>query len=416
MNRVVGTGMGTLTPIGHDVAAYRDALMQGVCGIAPITRFDVTGSKYTLAAEVKDFDPSVRLDKGTLRKTDRFTQYALWAAEEAMAQSGLGAEGAIDPDRLGVYFGSGIGGFETFCEEDKKLLEQGARKVSPQFISKMISNIAAGNLAIRYGAHGPCVSVSTACATGTTAIGEAYRTIAGGYADAILCGGSEASITPLAMAGFANCMALTQSADPTAASLPFDARRGGFVMGEGAGVLVLESAEHAMARGAEILCEVVGYGSTCDAHHVTAPDPSARCSARAIRDAFGSRDLACETVYFNAHGTGTPMNDTTETAALKAAFGEEGARQIIISSTKSMTGHMLGAAGAAEAIAAILALREGMIPPTINLREHDSACDLDYTPNAARTAEVTLAMSNSLGFGGHNACVAFAHWEAPDEP
>lgn len=411
MNRVVVTGMGALTPIGHDVAAYRDALMQGVCGIAPITRFDTTGSKYTLAAEVKDFDPSVRLDKATLRKTDRFTQYALWAAAEAMEQSGLEAEGAVDPDRFGVYFGSGIGGFETFCEEDKKMLEQGARKVSPQFISKMISNIAAGNLAIRYGAHGPCVAVATACATGTTAIGEAYRTIAGGYADAILCGGSEASITPLAVAGFANCMALTQADDPNAASLPFDARRGGFVMGEGAGVLVLESAEHAIARGATILAEMVGYGSTCDAHHVTAPDPSAHCSGRAIKDAFGGRELAKETVYFNAHGTGTPMNDTTETNALKVAFGEEGAKQIIVSSTKSMTGHMLGAAGAAEAIAAILALREGMVPPTINLSEPDPACDLDYTPNVARKADVTLAMSNSLGFGGHNACVAFAKWE-----
>ncbi len=411
MNRVVVTGMGALTPIGHDVAAYRDALMQGICGIAPITRFDTAGSKYTLAAELKDFDPSVRLDKTTLRKTDRFTQYALWAAAEAMAQSGLETEGAVDPDRFGVYFGSGIGGFETFCEEDKKMLEQGARKVSPQFISKMISNIAAGNLAIRYGAHGPCVSLTTACATGTTAIGEAYRTIAGGYADAILCGGSEASITPLAVAGFANCMALTQADDPHAASLPFDARRGGFVMGEGAGVLILENAEHAIARGATILAEVVGYGSTCDAHHVTAPDPSARCSARAIKDAFGDHDLAQETVYFNAHGTGTPMNDVTETTALKVAFGEEGAKQIIVSSTKSMTGHMLGAAGAAEAIAAILALREGMVPPTINLREPDPACDLDYTPNVARRADVTLALSNSLGFGGHNACVAFAKWE-----
>lgn len=411
MNRVVVTGMGALTPIGHDVTAYRDALMEGVCGIAPITRFDTADSKYTLAAEVKDFDPSARLDKAVLRKTDRFTQYALWAAEEAMAQSGLTAEGAVDPDRFGVYFGSGIGGFETFCEEDKKLLEQGARKVSPQFISKMISNIAAGNLAIRYGAHGPCVAITTACATGTTAIGEAYRTLAGGYADAILCGGSEASITPLAVAGFANCMALTQSDNPNAASLPFDARRGGFVMGEGAGVLVLERAEHAIARGATILCEVVGYGSTCDAHHVTAPDPSARCSARAIKEAFGDRDLARETVYFNAHGTGTPMNDTTETTALKATFGEDGAKQIIVSSTKSMTGHMLGAAGAVEAIAAILALREGLVPPTINLREPDPACDLDYTPNTARQANVTLALSNSLGFGGHNACVAFARWE-----
>ena len=411
MNRVVVTGMGALTPIGHDVTAYRDALMEGVCGIAPITRFDTADSKYTLAAEVKDFDPSARLDKAVLRKTDRFTQYALWAAEEAMAQSGLTAEGAVDPDRFGVYFGSGIGGFETFCEEDKKLLEQGARKVSPQFISKMISNIAAGNLAIRYGAHGPCVAITTACATGTTAIGEAYHTLAGGYADAILCGGSEASITPLAVAGFANCMALIQSDDPNAASLPFDARRGGFVMGEGAGVLVLERAEHAIARGATILCEVVGYGSTCDAHHVTAPDPSARCSARAIKEAFGDRDLARETVYFNAHGTGTPMNDTTETTALKATFGEDGAKQIIVSSTKSMTGHMLGAAGAVEAIAAILALREGLVPPTINLREPDPACDLDYTPNTARQANVTLALSNSLGFGGHNACVAFARWE-----
>lgn len=410
MNRVVVTGMGALTPIGHDTAAFCDALMQGVCGIAPITRFDTAPSKFTLAAELKDFDPAASIDRAVLRKTDRYTQYAIHAADQAVAQAGLSAA-AIDADRFGVCFGSGIGGFETFCEEDRKMLEQGMRRVSPQFISKMISNIAAGNLAIRYRAHGSCTAVTTACATGTTAIGEAYRAIAGGYADVMLCGGSEAAITPLAVAGFGSCMALTAADDPNAASLPFDRRRAGFVMGEGAGALILERAEHAVARGAVILAEVVGYGSTCDAHHVTAPAPDGRCAARAIRDAAGDADPASEVIYFNAHGTGTPMNDVTETLALKLAFGEDGARRLHISSTKSMTGHMLGAAGAVEAIAAILALNTGMIPPTINLLDPDPECDLDYTPCTARSAPLTLALSNSLGFGGHNACVAFRKWE-----
>jgi 3-oxoacyl-[acyl-carrier-protein] synthase II len=287
------------------------------------------------------------------------------------------------------------------------LAEKGPRKISPLFIPKMISNIAAGNVAIRYGAEGACVSVTTACATGTTAIGEGYRAIMHGYATAAICGGAEAAIVPLAVAGFGSCMALSPSSDPDAASLPFDSRRGGFVMGEGAGTLILEEYEHAKARGAKIYAEVVGYGSTCDAHHVTAPSPEAKASAKAIRDAAkGLEGIAPEQIYYNAHGTGTPMNDTVETLAIHKAFGED-AEKIHISSTKSMTGHMLGAAGAVEAIASILAINNGVVPPTINLKEQDPKCDLNYTPNFAVEAALEGAISTSLGFGGHNACVAF---------
>ena len=404
MKRVVVTGMGAITPVGLDVPAFWENTVAGRHGIAPITRFDTTGSKFTLAAEVKDFDPFERLDRNIARKTDRFTQFALCAAEEAMNDSGL--LGHVDLTRLGVYFGSGIGGFETFCEEHQAMLEKGARRVTPAFISKMIANIGAGNIAIRYHATGPCMSVATACATGTTAIGEAYRAIAHGYADAMICGGSEAAITPLAVAGFGNCLALSASADPDAASLPFDKRRAGFIMGEGAGALILEEYEHAAARGAKIYAEVSGYGSTCDAHHVTAPDPEATAIVRAIQDALGNADVPADKIYMNAHGTGTALNDTTETTALKKVFGDA-AYALHISSTKAVTGHMLGAAGAVEAIAASLALRDNLVPPTANLHEPDEACDLNYTPLEAAHTPLELAMSESLGFGGHNACVAF---------
>ena len=405
MKRVVVTGIGAVTPIGNDIGTFRKNLQAGVNGIAPITRFDTADWKYKLAAEVKGFDPLQRLDKNTVRKTDRFVQYALYAAEEAMEDSGI--SGNVDRFRLGVYFGSGIGGFETFCEDHQHLLESGIRKVSPQFISKMISNIAAGNIAIRYGANGPCLSVTTACATGTTAIGEAFRAIRFGYADAVICGGSEAAITPLSVAGFGNCMALSASSDPNAASLPFDRRRAGFVMGEGAGALILEEYEHAVSRNAHIYAEVCGYGSTCDAHHVTAPDPGAESSARAISDALREAAAEGETqIYINAHGTGTSLNDKTETLAIKKALGEMLAHKIKISSTKSMTGHMLGAAGAVEAIACIFTLESGIIAPTINLLEPDPGCDLDYTPQKSVSADIRLTLSTSLGFGGHNSCIA----------
>ena len=408
--RVVVTGMGALTPIGQTVAEFSQNLFQGVHGIGPITRYEVGDSKFKLAAEIKNFDPSSRLDKATVRKTDLFVQYALFAAEEAMKDSKLAEQ--IDPSRFAVYFGSGIGGITTLCQEHQTFLENGPKKVSSMMVSKMIANIAAGNLAIHYGAQGACLPVCTACATGTNAIGEGYRAILHGYAEAALCGGSEAAILPLTIAGFGNSQALTTSENPDQASLPFDARRGGFVMAEGAGVLILEEMEHAVARGASIYAEIVGYGSTCDAHHVTAPDPEAKASSQAIADAMlGLQGVDASQIYFNAHGTGTPLNDVTETRALKRALGEEDAKKLHISSSKSMTGHMLGAAGAVEAIVAIAALREQTVPPTMGLDQQDPACDLNYTPNKAVKTPLVGALSNSLGFGGHNACVAFKLWQ-----
>lgn len=405
MRRVVVTGLGAVTPIGNTVEDFWKGLIEGQNGISTITRYDVSESKYTLAAEIKDFDATLYMDKLAAKKLDRFCVYAMAATAQAMEDSGL--DGTVDKEEMSVYFGSGIGGFETFCESSTTLAEKGAKKISPLFIPKMISNIAAGNIAIRYGAEGACVSVTTACATGTTAIGEAYRAILHGYTTAAICGGTEASIVPLAVAGFGSCMALSPSEDPNAASLPFDSRRGGFIMGEGAGTLILEEYEHAKARGSKIYAEVVGYGSTCDAHHVTAPSPEAKASAKAIKDAAkGLEGIEPQQIYYNAHGTGTPMNDKIETLAIRNAFGED-AKELHISSTKSMTGHMLGAAGAVEAIAAILAIRNGVVPPTINLKEQDPSCDLDYTPNIAVEASLEGALSTSLGFGGHNACVAF---------
>lgn len=408
VRRVVITGLGAVTPIGNDVPTFWEGLKTGRNGIGPVTRFDTTEYKAKLAAEVKDFDPGLYLEKPEIRKTDLFTQYALAAAIQAMTDSGLSTGDNIASERLGVYVGSGIGGFHTLAEEHQKLLEKGPRRVSPHFIPMMIANIAAGQIAIRYHATGPCLPVTTACATGTNAVGEAFHAIRYGYADAIIAGGSEAAITTLGFAGFINCMALSQSEDPAAASIPFDKRRNGFVMGEGAGALVLEEYEHAKARGAEIYAEISGYGCTCDAYHVTAPHPEAEGGARAIRLAVEEAGMAGESsVYINAHGTSTPLNDKSETLAIKKAFGEL-ASHVAISSTKSMTGHMLGAAGAVEAIAAVLALKEGILPPTIGYVEPDPDCDLDYIPNTARQAQVNLSLSVSLGFGGHNACVAFS--------
>ncbi len=406
MRKVVITGMGAITPIGNDVPSFWDAMMKGTNGIAPITYFDTTDYKATLAAQVKDFDPLPYLAKGEVRKTDLFVQYGIAAAAQAVEDSGIMDN--INPKRFGVYFGSGVGGFGTMAEEQNNLMEKGPRRISPQFVPKMISNIAAGNIAIRNNAQGPCLSISTACATGTTCIGEAFRAVRDGYADAIIAGGSEASIIPLAVAGFINCMALTTTDDVNAASIPFDKRRSGFVMGEGAGALIVEDYEHAKARGAKIYCELAGYGSTCDAYHVTAPSPDAEGGAEAIRQAvLQAGGAEGHSIYINAHGTSTPLNDKTETLAIKKALGETIARQVKISSTKSMTGHMLGAAGAVEAIASILALQKGIVPPTINFKEADEECDLDYTPNVPCEKELTMALSTSLGFGGHNACVAF---------
>lgn len=403
--RVVVTGMGVVSPIGNDVKSFWDGLVSGKNGIDKITRFDASEFKATLAAEVKDFDASEYMEKSEARKLDRFSQFALAAAAQAVSESGI--TDSVKPERFGVYFGSGIGGFDTMVAEHSNLITKGPKRVSPMMIPKMISNIAAGNIAIKYGAKGPCISISTACATGSSCIGEAYRAIAGGYADAIIAGGSEASINPLGVAGFINCMALCESSDKDRASIPFDKERCGFVMGEGAGALVLEEYEHAAARGAKIYAEVCGYGSTCDAYHVTAPAPGGQGGADAIAAALEtSGEYSSEKVYINAHGTSTPLNDKTETAAIKKVFGED-AYKVHVSSTKSMTGHMLGAAGAAEAIAAILAVNNGVVPPTIGYKVPDEECDLDYTPNNAVEAEIKLALSVSLGFGGHNACVAF---------
>lgn len=405
MHRVAVTGLGVVSPVGNTVDAFWSSLLCGRCGIGPITRYDASGSAVSVAAEVKGFDPAVYFDVGELRRTDLFVQYGVAAADQAIKDSKI--SGRVAPQRLGVYFGSGIGGASSTLQGARTLLERGAERVSPYFIPLVISNMAAGAIAIRYGAKGPCLPVVTACATSSHAIGEAYRAIRHGYADAILAGGAEAGISPLIMAGFINCNALSVQSDPACASLPFDRRRDGFVMGEGAGALLLEEWDHARARGARIYAEMTGYGNTCDAYHMTAPLPGAEESARAIAMAMeDGGSVAYDQIYFNAHGTGTPINDRVETLALKRVFGQD-AYRIHISSTKSMTGHMMGAAGAAEAIASVLSLYHGVMPPTAGLAQADPECDLDYLPQEARKGEIRLALSQSLGFGGHNACLAF---------
>lgn len=407
MDRIVAvTGLGAITPIGNDVLSVWDSLTSGKNGIDKITKFDTSGYKSTLAAEVKDFDPCLYMPRGDLRKTDLYAQYAIAAATQAVEDSGI--LGKISSDRFGVYVGSGIGGISTTMAEHSKLLEDGGyKKVSPFFVPMMIGNMASGLIAIKFNAEGASLPIVTACATGTNSIGEAYRAIKHGYADAIIAGGAEAAINPLAVSGFINCMALSQSTDPNAASLPFDSRRAGFVMGEGSGVVILEEYEHAVSRGAKIYALVSGYGNTNDAHHMTAPCPAATSSAMAIELAAKELNITdFSRVYVNAHGTGTSLNDKTETAALKRSFGDN-AYKLKVSSTKSMTGHMLGAAGAVEAIASILALKNGIIPPTINLTSPDPECDLFYTPNTSLKATLDYALSTSLGFGGHNACISF---------
>ena len=404
--RVVVTGLGAITPLGNSVQETWAHLKAGTNGIAPITLCDTENQKAKLAAEVKGFDPKAYLEVNDVLRTDRYTQFAVAAAQQAVEESGV--EGTVEPERFGVWFGTGIGGIGTFEREHSKLLEKGPRRVSPLFVPMMIANMAAGMIALRHDCRGTAMPAVTACASGSNAIGEAMRMIRHGYADAVITGGAEASITPTSLAGFVNMQALSTSTDPDGASLPFDKRRGGFVIGEGAVALVLEEYEHARARGAKIYGEVCGYGSTCDAYHMTAPHPEARGGARAMEDAMkeaGYTDK--DTVYINAHGTGTPMNDKVETIAIKKAMGEEATRRAYVSSTKSMTGHMLGAAGAVEALACLLALQEGVIPPTIHLQEQDPDCDLNCVPNQAVKADISLALSNSLGFGGHNACLAF---------
>lgn len=405
MRRVVVTGMGAITPVGNDIDTMWANMLAGVNGVEKITSFDTSDLKVHLAGTVKNFEPEKYIEKRELRKLDIYCQYAIAAAQQAVDDSGI--LGNINEERFGVYIGAGIGGLHSFVNNVTALNEGGPRKVSPFFIPMMIGNIATGNVAIRFNAKGVSLSVMSACATGTHSIGEAFHAIKDGYADAIIAGGTEAVIAPLTIAGFQNMKALSTNEDPETASRPFDKNRDGFVMGEGAGMLVLEEYEHAKARGAKIYAEFAGYGNTCDAHHVTAPDPEGAGLARAIKIAMAEAGTTDDDqLYINAHGTSTHLNDLTETMAFKSALGEK-AYDANISSTKSMTGHMLGATGAIEAIVSVLALRDGMIPPTIHLNEQDEELDLNYTPNKAVKRDVTVAASTNLGFGGHDACVVF---------
>ena len=392
--RVVVTGIGVVSPVGNDIDTFWNNIISGYVGIGPITRFDTSDYAVKIAAEVKDFDPTRYMKKPDIRKSDLNVHYAMDAVGQAMDMSGL--DGKLVPERSGVYFGSGIGGIGTFENVYEKMINRGPRSVSPYFIPMMIPNMAAGTIAIRYGCRGAALPAVSACASGTNALGEAYRVIKHGYADVVISGGTEAAITKSSVAGFINMQALNHEPDPMKASLPFNINRGGFVIGEGAGALVLEEYEHAVNRGAKILAEFKGYGSTCDAHHMTAPDPEAKGASEAVRAAYlecGSPDAS--EIYVNAHGTGTPLNDKSETLALKKVFGDD-AYKLIISSTKSMTGHMLGGTGAVEAVASILALDKGIIPPTVGLDAPDPDCDLDYVPLKAREAQLKYAMSTSL--------------------
>ncbi|MBO4587178.1 MAG: beta-ketoacyl-ACP synthase II [Bacteroidales bacterium] len=408
MSKVYITGVGCITPIGNDIETLWNNLINGFCGIDFITKLDTTDLPVKVAAEVKDFHPeNYGIDKNMIRHNDIYALYALAAAAQAMADSGLKVGEDIDPRRLGVAIGSGIGGIQTFEREHANRMQYGLRRISPLFIPEMIGNIAGGNVAITYNAQGPNLPVVTACATGTHSVGEAYRLIREGRADAIITGGAEAAVCGMAIGGFANMKALTTSDDPMAASLPFDSRRHGFVLGEGSGILILESEELVKKRGAKTYAEVCGYGNTCDAHHYTAPHPEGRGAAESMRLALEEAGYKTgEKLYINAHGTGTPLNDKGETLAIKKALGEEEARKAVISSTKSMHGHMLGATGAVELIISALALKNGIVPPTVHLDSPDPECDLDYTPNKARQYQADIAISNTFGFGGQNATVA----------
>ena len=398
-----------MTPIGNNTEEFWKSVKAGICGIAPITHYDTTDRKVKLAGEVKDFQPEQYMDKRELRKLDRFTQFALCAAGQAVDDSAIfdGENLKVNPDRIGVLISSGIGGLDTIQREDTKGYEKGYDRVSPFFIPMSISNMAAGQIAIRYGFQGMASCVVTACAGGTNAIGDSFHYIRDGYAEVMLCGGAEASITELGIGGFTSMKALSLSENPDRASIPFDKERNGFVMGEGAGILVLEEYEHAKARNAKIYCEVIGYGANCDAHHITAPledgSGAAKCMQIALRDAGIEKE---QIDYINAHGTSTHLNDKCETAAVKKAFGSH-ASNLKISSTKSMTGHLLGASGAVEGVILALAVQNNFIPATINYREKDEDCDLDIVPNQGLETTVDYAMSNSLGFGGHNASIIF---------
>lgn len=409
-NRVVVTGMGAITPLGNSVVDFWSGIKQGECGIDYITLFDTEKFKVKIGAEVKNFEPTNYLERKEAKRMDRYCQFAMAAAKEAVEDSGLDLE-SINRERMGVIVGSGIGGLATIEREHSVLMEKGPNRVSPLFIPMVIGNMAAGNIAIRYGAKGICTTVVTACATGTNAIGEAFHMLQLGAVDIMIAGGAEASITEMALAGFTNLTALSNSNDPKNASIPFDANRSGFVMGEGAGILILETLEHAEKRGANIYAEVVGYGATCDAYHMTGTAPDGEGGARAMKMAIEDAGITPEDIsYINAHGTGTPLNDKSETAAIKTVFGDI-AKSVPVSSTKSMTGHLLGAAGAIEGIVCAKALQDGFIPATIGYNTPDPECDLDCVPNVGRDKELKYAMSNSLGFGGHNATIVLKKWD-----
>ena len=406
--RVAVCGMGVISPVGNTVLEFWDSLVNGRNGISLIKDMDLQDLPVKVSADVKGFSPAdYGIEAPLARKQDLFTLYALAASIQAVSQSGLKSGENIDASRFGVYVGSGIGGFTTIYREIEKMVKDGPKWVAPTFVPTMIPNMAAGHIAIRHGACGPCLPITTACATSTNTIGEAYRAIRHGYADAIIAGGTEAARIPIGIAGFCNARTLSRSADPDYASIPFNSRRDGFVLGEGAAVLVLEEYEHAKARGAHILAEICGYGNSCDAYNATAPRPDGSTQAAAIRMALDQAGYTSDDcLYINAHGTSTPLNDVAETKAFKLALGDD-AYRAHISSTKSMTGHALGAAGAIEAVASVMALMEGIVPPTINLDSPDPECDLDYTPCKAVRADLSIAISDSLGFGGHNACIAF---------
>lgn len=409
--RVVITGLGAVNPLGNNIKDTWDNVKKGVCGIAPITLIDVSEHAVKLAGEVKDFDPTIVIDKKETRRMDRYTQLSLVAATEAFNDSKLNMENE-DSSRCGVIFSSGIGGMASTEANFATGQRRGFDKVSPFYIPMTISNMAAGNIAIKFGFKGMCTCVVTACASGNNAVGDSFHYVRDGYADVMICGGAEAAITDLAIGGFTAMQALNTTEDPNRASIPFDKERGGFVMGEGAGALVIEELEHAKARGAKIYAEIVGYGATCDAYHITAPSPDGSGGAAAMTMAVKDAGITPDQVgYINAHGTSTHLNDAGETAAIKTAFGDH-AYKLMVSSTKSMTGHLLGGSGAIEAVFTTLALYDGFIPATINYKVPDEECDLDIVPNEGRNVQVEYALSNSLGFGGHNASVLFKKWEA----
>ena len=409
--RCVITGLGAVTPLGNTVDSFWDGIKNGVCGIDYIRKFDASEFKVKIAAEVKDFNPELYMSKKDVKRNDLFAIYGLAAGVQSFDDSGIDME-KEDADRVGVIVGSGVGGLMTMEEQVRRMDEKGPSRVSPMFITMTIGNMVAGNIAIRIGAKGVCEDIVTACATGNNCIGTAFRNIKHGYLDVCVAGGAEGSICEVGVAGFTNLTALTTEEDPKKACRPFDKERNGFVMGDGAGILVLEELEHALARGARIYGEIVGYGASCDAYHVTLPEPSGKGGAKAMQLAMREAGITPDQVdYINAHGTSTPANDVGETKAIKLALGEEAAKKTAISSTKSMTGHLLGAAGAVEAICCVKALQEGFLPPTINYHTPDEECDLDYIPNQGREAkDAVYALSNSLGFGGHNAVLCFKKW------